>query len=130
MLAAVNDALVHVSITPFGETGPKARWASSDLTLLAASGALALTGDKDRAPVRFGPAAQAWYHGAAEAAQAALIALYERDNRSGLGQHADVSVQQAANQIAASQMLTVAARTPRSPSGWPAASSTAASTSS
>src|SRR5687768_7871205 len=30
-LAAVNDALVHVSITPFGETGPKAHWASSDL---------------------------------------------------------------------------------------------------
>ena len=105
-LAEVNDALVHVSITPFGETGPKAHWAASDLTLLASSGALALTGDKDRPPLRFGPAPQAWHHGAAEAAQAALIALYERDNRSGLGQHADVSVQQAANQVAASQMLT------------------------
>ena len=105
-LAAVNEALVHVSITPFGENGPKAGWASSDLTLLAASGALALTGDKDRPPVRFGPAPQAWHHAAAEAAHAALIALYERDNHSGRGQHADVSVQQAANQIAASQMLT------------------------
>ena len=105
-LAEVNDALVHVSITPFGETGPKAHWAASDLTLLASSGALALTGDKDRPPLRFGPAPQAWHHAAAEAAQAALIALYERDNRSGLGQHADVSVQQAANQVAASQMLT------------------------
>lgn len=75
-LAAVNETLVHVSITPFGETGPKARWESSDLTLLAASGALALTGDRDRPPVRFGPAPQAWHHAAAEAAQAALIALY------------------------------------------------------
>lgn len=106
VLAGVNEALVHVSLTPFGETGPKAHWASSDLTLLAASGALGLTGDKDRPPVRFGPAPQAWYHAAAEGAQAALIALYERDNRSGRGQHVDVSVQQAANQVAASQMLT------------------------
>lgn len=104
-LAAVNEALVHVSVTPFGDSGPKAYWASSDLTLLAASGGLALTGDKDRPPVRFGPAPQAWHHAAAEAAQAALIALYERDNCSGRGQHADVSVQQAANQVAASQML-------------------------
>ncbi len=107
-LAAVNDALVHVSITPFGDTGPKAEWASTDLTLQAASGCLSLTGDKDRAPLRLAPAPQAWYHAAAEAAQAALIALYERQNRSGRGQHADVSVQQAANQIAASQMLTSA----------------------
>jgi len=107
-LAAVNDALVHVSITPFGATGPKADWASTDLTLQAASGCLSLTGDKDRAPLRLAPAPQAWYHAAAEGAQAALIALYERENRSGRGQHADVSVQQAANQIAASQMLTSA----------------------
>jgi crotonobetainyl-CoA:carnitine CoA-transferase CaiB-like acyl-CoA transferase len=104
-LAAVNDALVHVSITPFGESGPKAGWASSDLTLLAASGGLFLTGDRDRPPVRFGPAPQSWYHGASEAAGAALIALFERDNRSGRGQHVDVSVQQSANLVAATQML-------------------------
>ncbi|MFN0026366.1 MAG: CaiB/BaiF CoA transferase family protein [Acidimicrobiales bacterium] len=107
-LAALNPALVHVSVSPFGQSGPKARWAASDLTLLAASGALSLTGDRDRAPLLIAPAPQAWLHGAAEAAQAALIALYERDHHSGLGQHADVSVQQAANQIAASQMLTAA----------------------
>ena len=107
-LSVVNEALVHVSITPFGATGPKARWASSDLTLQAASGALVLTGDKDRAPLRISPALQAWYHGAAEAAHAALIALYERDHHSGRGQQADVSVQQATNQITASQMLTSA----------------------
>lgn len=104
-LSAANAALIQVSITPFGRTGPKAGWASSDLTLLASSGALALTGDRDRPPVRMGPPPQAWLHAAAEGAQAALIALYERNNHSGLGQLADVSVQQAANQIAASQML-------------------------
>lgn len=103
--AAVNDAIVHVSISPFGASGPKADWAASDLTLLAASGGLFLTGDRDRPPVRFGPAPQSWYHGAAEAAGAALIALYERDNRSGHGQHVDISVQQSANLVVATQML-------------------------
>ncbi len=107
-LAALNPALVHVSVTPFGQSGPKAGWASSDLTLLAASGALALTGDRDRAPLLIAPAPQAWLHAAAEAAQASLIALYERDHHSGVGQHADISVQQSAGQIAASQMLTTA----------------------
>lgn len=107
-LAALNPALVHVSVTPFGQSGPKAGWAASDLTLLAASGALTLTGDRDRAPLLIAPAPQAWLHAAAEAAQAALIALYERDHHSGLGQHADISVQQSAGQIAASQMLTAA----------------------
>src|SRR6185503_8226547 len=101
-----NERLVHVSVTPFGGDGPKSAWASSDLTLLAASGGLVLTGDKDRAPVRFGPAPQSWYHAAAEAAQAALIGLYERDHQSGCGQHVDVSVQQSANQVAASHMMT------------------------
>jgi benzylsuccinate CoA-transferase BbsE subunit len=109
-LAAANERLVHVSVTPFGGDGLKAGWAASDLTLLAASGGLVLTGDKDRPPVRFGPAPQAWYHAAAEAAQAALIALYERDHHSGCGQHVDVSVQQAANQVAASHMQNVLLR--------------------
>ena len=48
-LLAVNPALVYVSITPFGQDGPKARWADSDLVLLAAGGPLFLTGDDDRA---------------------------------------------------------------------------------
>jgi len=37
-LAARNPALVYVSITPFGQEGPKAHWAATDLTLLAAGG--------------------------------------------------------------------------------------------
>ena len=51
-LAAVNEALVHVSITAFGSDGPKAGWAESDLIVAAASGHMALTGDPDLAPLR------------------------------------------------------------------------------
>ena len=95
-LAAVNDKLVYVSITPFGQDGPKAAYADSDLIILAASGFLALTGDDDRPPVR--PSVpQAYLHASAEAASAALIANHERQ-RSGRGQHVDVSAQQSMNQ--------------------------------
>ena len=92
-LATVNPRLVYVSITPFGQTGPKALWADSDLVLLAAGGPLRLNGDADRAPLRVG-VPQAYAHAAAEAASAALVANHERQ-RSGRGQHVDVSAQQA-----------------------------------
>ncbi|MFT5696002.1 MAG: benzylsuccinate CoA-transferase BbsE subunit, partial [Myxococcota bacterium] len=44
-LATLNPALIYVSITPFGQDGPKANWAASDLTVLAAGGPLWLSGD-------------------------------------------------------------------------------------
>ncbi len=92
-LAAVNPRLIYVSISPFGQTGPKAGYAASDLTVMAASGPLFMTGDADRPPLRVS-VPQAFLHASAEAAAAALIALHER-HRSGLGQHVDVSAQQA-----------------------------------
>ncbi len=91
-LAALNPALVHVSITPFGSDGPKAGWAATDLTVMAASSPLALMGDADRAPVRMS-VPQAFSFASAAAAGAALIALQERAV-SGRGQHVDVSAQQ------------------------------------
>ncbi len=95
-LAALNPALVHVTITAFGTDGPKADWAASDLTILASGCALALTGDSDRAPVRTA-VPQAWLHAGAEAACGALLALAERTS-SGRGQHVDISAQQAVMQ--------------------------------
>src|SRR5262249_61613121 len=43
-LLSLNPALVHVSITPFGQDGPKARWAQDDLVLLASCGPRILPG--------------------------------------------------------------------------------------
>src|SRR5215216_5033435 len=83
-LAALNPALVYVSITPFGQDGPKANYAESDLIILAAGGPLILTGDEDRAPVRVS-VPQAYLHASGQAAVAALIAHHERQ-RSGQGQ--------------------------------------------
>ena len=95
-MAAINPRLVHVTVSAFGLDGPKAGWAASDLTILAAGCAQVLNGDSDRPPVRT-TVPQAWLHAGAEAAVGALLALTERE-RSGLGQHVDVSAQQAVMQ--------------------------------
>ena len=95
---AMNPALIHVTITPFGANGPKADWPATDLTAWAASGAHSLAGDEDRAPVRTS-VPQTFLHAGADAAGAALIALQQR-HRSGLGQHVDVSAQQSCAQAA------------------------------
>jgi len=103
-LAALNPALVTVSISAFGGDGPKAGWQATDLTVAAAGGQMSLTGDDDRAPLRVG-VPQSFHHAAADAAGAALIALYERQQHSGLGQHVDISAQQSVLQAAQSMML-------------------------
>ena len=106
-LQAANPALIHASITPFGTTGPKADWAATDLTIQAACGNMVITGDKDRPPVRVGTLPQAYHNAASEAAAAIMIALHERQSRSGRGQHIDASAQQSMNQCAQSMMMAV-----------------------
>ena len=103
-LAADNPGLIYVSITPFGQDGPKASYADSDLIILASSGPLVITGDEDRPPVRLS-IPQGYLHASAAAAPAALIALYE-SHQSNRGQHIDVSAQQAAAQAAQSTILS------------------------
>lgn len=102
-LATINPALVYVSISPFGQDGPKAGYAVTDLIVEAAGGNLGLQGDDDRPPVRVS-VPQAFLHAGAEAAGAALVAHHERE-RSGRGQHVDVSAQQAVNQASFSMSL-------------------------
>jgi crotonobetainyl-CoA:carnitine CoA-transferase CaiB-like acyl-CoA transferase len=93
LFAARFPHLIHVTITGFGSTGPKAGWAATDLVASAASGFLYLSGAPDRAPLRIG-APQSFHHAAADAVVAVQIALLERE-RSGLGQHVDLSAQQS-----------------------------------
>jgi crotonobetainyl-CoA:carnitine CoA-transferase CaiB-like acyl-CoA transferase len=87
-----SDAATHASwitVTPFGLTGPMARWRGSDLTCAAASGHLFATGDPDRPPVRC-TEPLAYAQAAGEVALAALTAL-----ASGTPQQVDVSIAEA-----------------------------------
>jgi crotonobetainyl-CoA:carnitine CoA-transferase CaiB-like acyl-CoA transferase len=103
-LSAANPGLIHLSITPFGSDGPKARWAATDLVVAAAGGQLSLTGDDDRPPVRVS-LPQTFHHAAVEGAAAALVALHERERHSGRGQHIDLSAQQSFLHAAQSMVL-------------------------
>lgn len=102
-LALANPSLIHASITPFGEVGPKRDWAATDLTVTASSHAMWLTGDSDRAPLTCS-VPQAFFHAGTEAAAMVMLALAER-SRSGLGQHIDVSAQTAMMMASQSTLL-------------------------
>jgi crotonobetainyl-CoA:carnitine CoA-transferase CaiB-like acyl-CoA transferase len=92
-LSAENPRLVLCSLTPFGQTGPRAAWRASDLTVVAMSGNLFCTGDPDRAPVRC-TLPVSHYHGGIEAALGVVFALLARE-QTGRGQHVDVALQEA-----------------------------------
>jgi crotonobetainyl-CoA:carnitine CoA-transferase CaiB-like acyl-CoA transferase len=92
-LLRIQPGLVHVSITPFGQDGPKAGWAATDLTSMAAGGFAYLSGDADGPPTRMS-VPQAHAQAGSDAAVGALIAHAQRV-RSGRGQHVDVSIQES-----------------------------------
>ena len=91
-LHQVNPRLIVSSVTPFGQSGPKAHWPATELTLEAAGGRVGLQGDPDRPPLPMG-FPHSWFHGGAQAAADIVVALNERA-ASGLGQHLDTSVQE------------------------------------
>src|SRR5216683_3848137 len=105
-LSRINPALIYVSITPFGQDGPKATYADSDLIIMAAGGPLLLAGDEDRPPVRLS-IPQAYLHACADAAVAMLAANHER-TRSGLGQYIDVAAQQSVGMATQAYILAAA----------------------
>jgi len=87
--------LVVVSITPYGLTGPYAGRPASELTVQADSGALAVRGRPERAPIQAGGQVTEWVAGV-YAAVATLAAL-RRASRSGNGELIDVSWAEVAN---------------------------------
>jgi crotonobetainyl-CoA:carnitine CoA-transferase CaiB-like acyl-CoA transferase len=85
---------IRCTISPFARIGPKSEYAATDFTVMAASGAPAMTGDLDRPPLFF-PVPQAMMEAGADAAIATLAGLIARD-RDGVGQRAEVSARIAA----------------------------------
>lgn len=112
--------VIRCAIAPFVRGGPKSAYAATDFTVIAASGAPAMTGASDRAPLYF-PVPQAMMEAGADAAIATLAALAARD-RDGIGQRADVSARVAAMMAAFSQPLAPGAGNPppRRSNGAPA----------
>jgi crotonobetainyl-CoA:carnitine CoA-transferase CaiB-like acyl-CoA transferase len=93
-LAAINPAIILVSISTFGQNGPYAAYRGGELVASAMGGVLITLGDPDRAPVKEALDANC-FHGSAGAALGAVMAYYHR-RKSGRGQHVDQSIQEAA----------------------------------
>lgn len=94
-LSALNPRLIYCSVTGFGQDGPYAERGGLDPVLQAMSGLMSITGLPDgepgAGPVKVGVVVEDIVTGK-DAATAILAALYERDTRSGLGQHIDVAL--------------------------------------
>lgn len=91
-LEARFPELIHVCVSPFGHSGPRADWSGSELAVAALGGALELTGDPDRPPVKEALDA-CLFHTDMVAASAALAAHFER-GESKRGQTVEICAQQ------------------------------------
>jgi crotonobetainyl-CoA:carnitine CoA-transferase CaiB-like acyl-CoA transferase len=93
-LKKLNPRLVYCSVSGFGQTGPYAPRGGFDLVAQAMSGLMAICGDEDGPPHRL-PIPISDTSGGMFAAIGVLTALAARE-RTGRGQHVDVSLFEAA----------------------------------
>lgn len=92
-LSSVKGGIVLTSITPFGQAGPYKNYKASDIVVMGMAGMLYLTGERESPPVNIS-IPQACLHAGADAAVGTMIAYYHRE-RTGEGQHVDISMQQS-----------------------------------
>ena len=93
VLRTVNPRLILVSVTGFGQTGPRSTYRPCDLVVSAFGGQMYVSGSPDTPPLKaFGE--QSHYTASLYAAIAVLMALRKR-SLSGKGEHIDISAQEA-----------------------------------
>ena len=110
-LRAAHPGLIVVSITPYGQTGPRRAWRGTDLTTHAVSGIAMTTplkvGDSNTVPPLRPGGRHADYVSGMAGAALALVAVHGR-RRSGRGTHVDLSMQET---LASFTRMDVAFRT-------------------
>jgi crotonobetainyl-CoA:carnitine CoA-transferase CaiB-like acyl-CoA transferase len=103
-LRAEKPSLVYTSITGFGQDGPHAGWASSDIVAQAMGGVMTLAGEPADPPnLIYGR--QADISASIQAAQGTLMALLHAE-ATGEGQLVDVSAQEALSMAQETAMQT------------------------
>ena len=93
-LITARPDLVITSISPFGATGPRRHWITTNAVQFAVGGLMSLTGDPHRPPLVTG-GEQALFLGGLHAAAATTVALLGR-HRTGHGAWIDLSMQEGA----------------------------------
>jgi len=93
ILSRTNPKLILVSVTGFGQDGPRSQYKSCDIVSSAFGGQMYVSGSPSTPPLKpFGE--QSYYAASLFAAIGILLALRKR-NRSGEGEHIDISLQEA-----------------------------------
>jgi crotonobetainyl-CoA:carnitine CoA-transferase CaiB-like acyl-CoA transferase len=85
-----NPRLIYCTISGYDRTGSERSRPGYDLVIQGESGMMAINGEADRPPLKFGVAAADLMTGM-YAAQAVLAALYER-SRTGRGRHVEMAL--------------------------------------
>jgi len=93
-LSKINKGIIMASITPFGPEEPYRNFKDSDIVVMGMSGTMYQTGETDGPPVHIS-LPQACLHAGLDAAVGMMMAYYHRE-KTGEGQHVDVSMQQSA----------------------------------
>lgn len=100
-IAAINPRIVYCSITGFGQTGPYAQRGGYDFIAQGMGGLMSITGEADGAPMKVGVAMADLATGN-YAAISILMALRHAE-RTGQGQHIDISLLDAQIAMLANQ---------------------------
>ena len=96
-LRKINPKIILTSITGFGQDGPRSAYKAPDLVCFAMGGPMYPSGEQGKAPC-VAPGNLAYGVAGAWAAAGTIIALYSR-SITRVGQHIDVSAQEAAAMI-------------------------------
>lgn len=92
-LQQLNPRLIHCALSGFGQTGPARLRAGHDLTYLAMSGSLGVSGTADTPAMAFAPVAD---HAGAILATTAILAALLRRGGTNRGAYLDLSLFEAA----------------------------------
>lgn len=89
-LSKLNQGIIYSSISGFGQTGPLRNKTAYDIVIQALTGAIAVTGEPDRPPVKMGlPLADEL---SALFSTIGILAALEKRERTGRGTYLDVSM--------------------------------------
>ena len=102
-LSAINSRLIYCSITGFGQTGPYANRAGYDFMIQGMAGVMSITGEPEGQPMKMGVAFSDIFAGlhAVIGIQAALL----HREKTGMGQHIDISLLDSQVAVLANQAL-------------------------